>query len=321
MQVRDRIASLTVPFLLLAPALAVAEYPERPIRVIIPFSAGGGTDVHLRLMQDRLDAALGTNIVIENRGGAGGTIGCGIAAQASPDGYTLLLTSASYTFAPNFYKNLQYDAVKSFEPITNLAQAPLVLGVHPSVPAKTTKELVELAKKSPGRINYASAGVGSNIFMSTELFSYMAGIKMTQIAYKGGGPATIGLVAGEADVIITALTSAIPNIQQGRMRGLAVTTKERSFVLPDLPTVHESGVPGYDKASWYGLYAPAGVPKNVLDRIYSAFSKVLKDPVIIKRLKDQGSAPVGNPPAEFKSFVHAELKEWADLIKKMDIKI
>jgi tripartite-type tricarboxylate transporter receptor subunit TctC len=173
--------------------MAVAEFPEKPIRVIITFSDVGGTDVHLRLLQDKLDAALGTSIVIENRGGAGGTIGCGVAAQAAADGYTLLVTSASYTFAPNFYKNLQYDPVKSFDGITNLAQAPLVLGVHPSVPAKSTKELVELAKKNPGKLNYASAGVGSNIFMSTELFSYMAGIKLTQIPYKGGGPATIGV--------------------------------------------------------------------------------------------------------------------------------
>jgi tripartite-type tricarboxylate transporter receptor subunit TctC len=321
MKVRSRAALLILPFPLLVPAMAVAEFPEKPIRVIIPFSAGGGTDVHLRLLQDKLDAALGTSIVIENRGGAGGTIGCGVAAQAAADGYTLLVTSASYTFAPNFYKNLQYDPVKSFDGITNLAQAPLVLGVHPSVPAKSTKELVELAKKNPGKLNYASAGVGSNIFMSTELFSYMAGIKLTQIPYKGGGPATIGLASGEADLIITALTSAVPNIQQGRMRGLAVTTKERSFVLPDVPTVDESGVPGYDKASWYGMYAPAGVPKEIRNKIHAAFAKVLRDPVIVKRLKDQGSVPVGNPQDEFNAFVHAELKEWAELIKKMNIKI
>jgi len=313
-------AAFSLP-LLLVPALAVAEFPEKPIRVIVPFSPGGGTDVHLRLLQDKLEQALGTNIVIENRGGAGGTIGCGVAAQAEPDGYTLLVTSASYTFAPNFYRNLKYDAVKSFDAITNLAQAPLVLGVHPSVPANSTRELVALAKRHPGRVNYASAGVGSNIFMSTELFNYMAGIKMTQIAYKGGGPATIGLISGEADVIITALTSAVPNIKQGRMRGLAVTTKERSEVLPDLPTVDESGVPGYDKASWYGVYAPAGVRKEVIAKVYTSIAKALKDPVITKRLKDQGSLAVGNRPEEFTAFVRAELKEWADLIKKMDIKI
>ena len=317
---RIRAVLFAAPLLLLAPAMAIADYPEKPIRVIIPFSAGGGTDVHLRLMQDKLEQALGTNIVIENRGGAGGTIGCAVAAQAAPDGYTLLVTSASYTFGPNFYKNLGYDPVKSFSPITNLAQAPLVLGVHPSVPAHSVKELVALAKQQPGRLNYASAGVGSNIFMSTELFSYVAKIKMTQIPFKGGGPATIGLVSGEADVIITALTSAVPNIRTHRMRGLAVTTKERSFVLPDTPTVMESGLP-YNKASWYGLYAPAQVPKAIIDKIYAAFSKTLKDPVIIKRLKDQGSVAVGNPPDEFTNFVHAELKEWADLIKKMNIKI
>lgn len=313
-------ALFAVPFLLLAPATAVADYPEKPIRIIIPFAPGGGTDVHLRLMQDKLEEALRTNIVIENRGGAGGTIGCTVAAEAPPDGYALLVTSASYTFAPNFYK-LKFDPVKSFEPITNLAQGPLVLGVHPSVPARSVKDLLALAGKYPGRLNYASAGVGSNIFMSTELFSYMAKIKMTQIAYKGGGPATIGLISGEADVIITALTSAIPQMKQGRMRGLAVTTRERSFVVPDLPTVHESGVPGYDKASWYGLWTPAGVPKDIRDRIYGSFSRTLKDPVVIQRMKEQGSNPVGNPPDEFTKFVHDELREWAKLIKDMNIRI
>lgn len=312
---------LAAPFLLLAPAVAAAVFPEKPIRVIIPFSPGGGTDVHLRLMQDKLEAELRTNLVIENRGGAGGTIGCGIAAAADPDGYTLLVTSASYTFGPNFYRNLKYDPVRSFAPITNLAQAPLVVGVHPSVPAHSVMELIAIAKKHPGRLNYASAGVGSNIFMSTELFSYLAKIKMTQIPFKGGGPATIGLISGEADVIITALTSAVPNMKQSRMRGLAVTTKERSFVVPELPTVIESGVPGYDKASWYGVYAPAAVPKDIINKIYATFAKVLKDPAITRRLKDQGSVAVGNTPQDFTIFVHTELKEWAELIKKMDIKI
>jgi len=314
-------ALMLASFLLLAPAVAVADFPEKPVHIVIPFSPGGGTDVHVRLMQDKLEEVLGTGLVIENRGGAGGTIGCAVAAEAQPDGYTLLVTSASYTFAPNFYKNLRYDPVKSFHSITNLAQAPLVLGVHPSVPANNVKELIALAKKRPGELNYASAGVGSNIFMSTELFNYMAKIKMSQVPYRGGAPATIGLISGETDVIITALTSAVPQIKERRMRGLAVTTKERSFVLPDLPTIHESGVPGYDKAGWYGMYAPAGVPQDIIKKIYASVAKVLKDPVIVRRLKDQGSVAVGNTPNEFTTFVHNELKEWAKLIKDMNIRI
>jgi tripartite-type tricarboxylate transporter receptor subunit TctC len=313
--------SIATALSLLAPAAAFADYPEKPIRVIIPFSAGGGTDVHLRLMQDKLEEVLHTNLIIENRGGAGGTIGCAIAAGADPDGYTLLVTSASYTFAPNFYTNLKYDPVTSFQPITNLAQAPLVLAVHPSVPVRTVKELITLARKHPGKLNYASAGVGSNIFMSTELFTYMARIKMTQVPYKGGGPATIGLVSGEADVIMTALTSAVPQIKEGHMRGLAVTTKERSFVLPDLPTINESGVPGYDKAGWYGMYAPAAVPKLIIDKIYASAAKVLRDPEIARRLKDQGSVAVGNSPKDFTAFVRAELREWAKLIKDMKLNV
>jgi len=301
-----------------APA-AAAGYPEKPIRLLIPFPPGGGTDILARGLQDKLEAALGTSIIIDNRGGAGGTLGVTLAARAAPDGYTLLFTSASYTFAPGLYKDLAYDAIKDFKPITNFAQAPLILNVHPSMPVLSVRELLALARKRPGEIHYASAGVGSNIHMTTELFKYMAKINLLQVPYKGGGPAQIGLISGEVQVLITSIMGAMPHMRSGRMRGLAVTTKQRSPVLPDLPTIDESGVPGYDKAGWYGLFAPAKVPESIITHVYQAMATVLKNSDTVKRLAVEGAVAVGNPPVEFDAFVRAEIAEWSKLIREMNL--
>jgi tripartite-type tricarboxylate transporter receptor subunit TctC len=302
-----------------APSALAAGYPEKPIRLLIPFPPGGGTDILARALQDKLEAALGNSIIIDNRGGAGGTLGCTVAARAAPDGYTLLFTSASYSFAPSLYKDLAYDAVKDFKPITNFAQAPLVLAVHPSLPVLNVKELIALARKRPGDINYASAGRGSNIYMTTELFKYMAKINLVQVPYKGGGPAAVGLISGETQVIITGILGAIPYMRSGRMRGLAVTTKQRSPALPDLPTIDESGVPGYDKPGWFGLFAPAAVPEPIIAQVYGAMAKVLKNPTTVKQLADQGAVAVGNSPEEFGAFVRSEIAEWGKLIREMKL--
>ena len=310
-------AALTAP---LAAAAAAAEaYPQKPIRLLIPFPPGGGTDIIARGLQDKLEAALGASVIIDNRGGAGGTLGVTLAARAAPDGYTLLLTSASYTFAPGLYKNLPYDAIKDFKPITNVAQGPLVLIVHPSMPVSSVRELIALARKRPGEIHYASAGVGSNIHMTTELFKYMAKIDLVQVPYKGGGPASIGLMSGEVQVLITSILSSVPHIRSGRMRGLAVTTKERSPVLPDMPTIDEAGVPGYTKAGWYGLFAQAAVADSIVNYVYQAVAKVLKDPDTAKRLLAEGAVAVGNAPEEFGAFVRAEIAEWSKLIREMKL--
>ncbi len=301
------------------PPVAAAGYPEKPIRLLIPFSPGGGTDILARALQDKLEAALGASVIIDNRGGAGGTIGVTLVARATPDGYTFLLTSASFTFAPGLYKDLPYDAVKDFKPITMFAQAPLILAVHPSVPVLSLRDLLALARKRPGELRYASAGVGSNIFMTTELFLYMAKVKMMQIPYRGGGPATIGLITGETQVIITGILGALPHMKSGRMRGLAVTTKERSPALPDLPTIDEAGVPGYDKGGWTGFFAPAAVPAPIIRQVYERVAKVLKDPETAKTLAAQGSVTVGNTPEEFAAFVRAEIAEWSKLIREMKL--
>jgi tripartite-type tricarboxylate transporter receptor subunit TctC len=309
---------LAATLALLAPS-APAAYPEKPIRLIVPFAPGGGTDLLGRFVADRLTGVLGTAIVIDNRGGASGTIGAAMAARAAPDGYTFLFTSASYTFNPNFYRDLPYDPVKDFKPITMFGSSPNILVVHPSMPVKSVKELVALARKHPGEILYGSAGRGSNIHLTAELFLYMAGIKMAQVPYKGAGPAQIALMSGEVQVLLPGFQSAYPFIKSGRMRALGVTTKQRAELLPDVPTIDEAGVRGYDKSAWFGLFAPAAVPDPIISHVYQAVAKVLKNPETVKRLAAEGAVAGGQPPAEFTAFVHQELTAWAKLIREMKL--
>lgn len=302
-----------------SPAFAADGYPQKPVRLVVPFSPGGGTDLLARAVSDRLTEVLGVTIIIDNRPGAGGTIGAALAAQAAPDGYTYLFTSASYTFAPNFYRDLPYDPLKDFKPITMFGSLPNILAVHPSMPVKNVKELLALARKRPGEILYGSAGRGSNVHLTTELFLYMARIKLTQVPYKGMGPAQIGLLSGEVQVLLPAFQSIFPFVKSGQVRALAVTTKQRSPLLPDLPTIDEAGVPGYDKSAWFALFAPAAVPEPIISRMYQAVARVLKDPVIVKRLAAEGAVARGQPPAEFDAFVRAELTAWAKLIREMKL--
>jgi len=313
-------ASLLAPAAALFALSAAAAYPEKPVRLIVPFSAGGATDVLARALSNKLEKALGATIVVDNRGGAGGTLGAGIAARTPPDGYTLMLTSPSYAFTPTIYgKKLPYDALKDFTPITIMASVPHVVVVHPSMPVKNFQQLVALARKRPGEILFSSGGQGSNIHLSTELFAYRANIKLLHVPYKGGGPGMIALMSGEVQLMLPAITPALPFIKSGRMRALAATSKERSPALPNLPTLNESGLPGFDKAYWAGLFAPSGVPQPIVDHIYQAAVKALRDPEIVKWLNAQGARPVGNPPPEFKAFVRSEIKAWAKLIREMKL--
>jgi len=301
-------------------SLATAAYPDKPVRLIIPFSAGGATDVLARALANSFEKTLGANIIVDNRGGAGGTLGAGVAARTPPDGYTLMLTSPSYTFTPTIYgKKLPYDALKDFTPITIMASVPHVVVVHPSMPVKDFKQFRALARKHPGEILFSSGGRGSNIHLTTELFSYKAGIKLLHVPYKGGGPGMIALMSGEVQVMLPAITPALPFIKSGRMRALAVTSKDRSPALPNLASLNESGLPGFDKYYWAGLFAPAGVPQPILDHIYQSASKALKDPKIVKWLNAQGARPVGNPPPEFQAFVRSEIEAWRKLIREMKL--
>jgi tripartite-type tricarboxylate transporter receptor subunit TctC len=301
------------------PVAAADDYPQRSIRVIIPFSPGGGTDLLMRALQDRLDRALGVSVLIDNRPGAGGTIGVTLASRAAPDGYTLLVTSASFTFAPGLYKDLAYDAINDFKPLSMLTQQPLILAVHPSMPVKSVQELIDLARKRPKEIAYASAGVGSNLHMTTELFKYMAKIDMKQVQYKGGGPALLALIGGEVGVSFTGVLSSKPFRKSGQLRPLAVTTKTRSPAVPDLPTIDEAGVPGYDKGGWTGMFAPSKVPDPIIGRVYKAVSEVLKDPEAAKQLAGDGLVAVASSPPEFTRFVRAEIAEWSKLIQEMKL--
>jgi tripartite-type tricarboxylate transporter receptor subunit TctC len=316
----DRIACASLfaaLFALSQPPAVGAGYPEKPVRLVIPFSPGGGTDLLCRAIQDRLERALGVGILIDNRTGAGGTIGVNYAAHSAPDGYTLLVTSASFTFAPGLYNDLPFDAIKDFRALSMLTQQPLILAVHPSMPAKSVKELVALARKIPGKIFYGNAGVGSNLHMTTELFKYMAKIDLTPVQYKGGGPALIALLTGEIQVAFTGILSSKPFRKSGQVRALAVSTKERSPAVPDLPSIHEAGVPGYDKGGWTGMFAQSQVPEAIVARIYQAVTKVMKDPDAVKKLAEDGLVAVASPPQEFSKFVQTEITEWSKLVDEM----
>lgn len=310
------VALITLPAL---SAVAADAYPLKPIRLVIPFAPGGGTDLMARAVSDKLGETLGTTVIIDNRSGAAGTIGAALVARAAPDGYTFLFTSAAYTFTPSLYKDLPYDPLKDFKPITMFGSSPNILVVHPSLPAKSVKELIALARKRPGEINFGSGGHGSNIHLTTELFTYMAKIKLAHVPYKGAGPGQIALMSGEVEVLLPAFQSSLPFVRSGRMRALAVTTRQRSPLLPELPTIDEAGVPGYDKAAWFGLFAPAAVPDTIVDRVYQATAKALKSPDVAKRFAAEGAVPRGQSPAEFDGFVRSEIAEWAKLIREMKL--
>ena len=245
------------------PGYPADAFPQKPVRLVIPFAPGGGTDILARAVSDKLAETLGATIVIDNRPGAGGTLGSALVAQAAPDGYTFLFTSASYTFNPNFYK-LTYDPLKDFKPVTMFGSSPNLLIVHPSLPVKSVKELLALARKRPGDINAGHAGRGSNIHLTTALFLHKAKIKVTEVPYKGGGPSQIALMSGEIQMLLPSITSALPFVKSGRMRAIGVTSRKRAPLLPNVPTIEESGVPGYVKVGWYALFAPAAVIAGML---------------------------------------------------------
>ena len=315
------VSLVTTLFASFAPSASAAGYPEKPIRLLIPFAPGGGTDLLARALQDKLERTLGVPVFVDNRTGAGGTIGFTQAARAAPDGYTYLVTSASFTFVPGLYRNLPFDAIKDFKPVSMLTTQPLILGVHPSLPVKSVKDLVALARKRPKDLFYGSAGVGSNLHMTTELFKYMAKINLVPVAYKGGGPALIALITGEVQVGFMGVLSSKPFRTSGQVRPLAVTTKRRSPAVPDLPTLDEAGVRGYDKGAWTGMFAPARVPEVMIDRMYDAVVKVMKDPEAVKRFAEDGLVATASSPAEFTAFVHAEIAEWSKLVQDMKLPI
>ena len=299
--------------------VSAQNYPNKPIRFIVPFAPGGIADVVARIITPKLSESLGQPIVIDNRGGAGGTLGTDIAAKSLPDGYTFVVPAASHTTTPSLYSKLSFDPVKDFVAVAQVVSAPWALVVHPSVQAKSVKEFIELAKSKPGQLNFGSAGNGSSNHLAGELFNIMAGVKTVHVPYKGSGPAMVDLLGGHLSFMFDAINTSIEHIQAGNLRPLAVSTLKRSRIAPDLPTISESGVPGYESATWIGILAPAGTPKEIVTRLNNEIVKVLKLPEIRDRLSKQGTEPVGSTPEEFDKFVKAEIAKWAKVIKDAGI--
>ena len=297
------------------------KYPDKLVRLLVPFAPGGGTDILARFMSAKLSDNLGVSVVIENRGGAGGTLGTELAARSAPDGYTILFTSASHSFNSSLYTKLGYDALKDFAPITLVALVPHLLVVHPSLPVKNVKELVSLARQRPGEIFYGSGGAGSSVHLAAVLFITTAKVDMTHVPYKGGGPAMIGVMAGEASVMFPTMQSALPHVKSGRLRVLAISTATRSPAVPEIPTIAESGVPGYDATGWYGMLAPTGTPQAVIDRLHAEVVKILAQPDIKQRLASEGAVAVGNTPAQFDKFIRDEIAKWAKIIRDLKLKV
>jgi tripartite-type tricarboxylate transporter receptor subunit TctC len=294
-----------------------AEYPIRPITLIVPYPAGGITDIVARNVGEKLSASLGQPVVIENKAGAGGTIGAESAARANPDGYTLFLgTSATNGTNPSTITNLRYKPATDFAPIALLASAPLLIVVHPAVPANTVSEFIAYAKANPNRINYATTGTGGSIHLTTEQFAIMTGLKMNHVPYKGSAPAETDLMGGHVQVMFDNVPSAAPLAQAGKVKSLAITSEKRSALVPDIPTVAESAVPGFDSSSWIALYAPAKTPSEIIKKLNTAINVVLKDPNLLTAFSKSGLDPQGGSAEVLANFQDKEIKKWAEVVQK-----
>jgi tripartite-type tricarboxylate transporter receptor subunit TctC len=312
--------SVALVFFAVATVSASDPYPSKPIRLIIPFPPGGSNDIVGRLIAAKLSESLGKQVVVDNRGGAGGVLGTEMASKTAPDGYTLLIASAAYAFNPALYK-LPFDPVKAFTPIAKLGSGPNSLTVHPSVPANSVKELIALAKQKPGQLINACAGVGSFQHMGTELFKMMAGIDFKIMQFKGGGPAMIDQLGGHSHFSLGSLIQTMPHVQSGKFRILGTGGSKRSSILPHVPTIAEAGVPGYEATNWWGILAPAGTPAPVVDRLSREIKTLLASPDIQKLFLNEGADVDYLGPAEFGPFIAAEITKWAKVVKEANIKV
>ena len=306
-----------------AGAHAQAAWPDRPVRVIVPFPASGATDLVARVVTQRVAQDLGQQMVVDNRPGAGGTIGTTEAAKASADGYTLLLTTSStHAISPHLMPRLAYDPRKDFTPVAHLADAPSVLLVTNSLPVKSVAELVAYGKANPGKLNYATSGNGTIVHLNTAAFSAQAGIEMMHVPYKGTALAIPDLVAGQTHVLFDSLPTGMPHAKNGRLRALAVTSPKRSSLAPELPTMAESGLPGYSSVTWFGVYLPAGAPPALVDRIHKAFAKAIQSPEVAEGLAKLGVEPAApSTPAKFAAMVQADSARWAAVIRQHKITV
>ena len=304
-----------------AAAATAQAYPSRPIRIVVPFGAGGGADLVTRFLAQRMTTALGTSVVVDNRPGGGGLIGTQIVATAAPDGYTLVEASATTLAVVPMMTKAPYDALRDLAPITMMGAQPHVVVVHPSVPVKSLQELIAYAKAKPGTLNYASSGNGGPNHLGTELFKLDAGIQMTHIPYKGNGPALTDLLGGQVQVSLLTVAPSLPHIKAGKLRALAATSPDRLPVLPDLPTVAELGFPNYEVRSWYGLLAPARTPRPIIARLHQEIASILKQPDAVEALKAQGVDPIGNTPSEFAAHIRNEITRWGRVVKALGLRL
>ena len=320
MQALRHFLALSLALMASAPAMAQQKYPAKPVHIIVPFAPGGGSDFIARFAAQRLTEALGSQVIVENRPGAGGLLGIEQGVRADPDGYTLTLIASSYTVNAALYP-LKYDPLADITPLVQISQGPMIIVANPKFPAKTTKELIALAKQKPGSINFASAGQGSITHMVVELFQSMAGIKMNHVPYKGTSPALTDTISGQTDILFSSTATALPHVKSGRLRAIAVTTAKRLPAEPEVPAVAESGVPGFDVVLWHGLIGPKNLPRPVVERINGEVNKMLKSKDTAAQLETDGVAPAGGSDKQFRDQIAKEIALWKDVVAKTGVKV
>ncbi len=304
-----------------APALAQQPYPAKPIRLIVPLAPGGPSDIMARTVAQKSSEHLKQTVIVDNRPGASATIGTEIAAKSPPDGYTIILVSNTIAINPSLFAKLPYDTLRDLTPVSLLATAPYILGVHPSLPVNTVKQLIALAKARPGELNHASGGHGTGPHLGMEVFRLRTGIKIVHITYKGGGPAMNDFIAGHTQVYMANMIAAYPQVKNGRMRALAVTSEQRAVAAPDLPTVAESGLPGFNEGGQHGILAPAGVPWDIISKLHKEFVKTMNTPEVKGRLQSEGGQVVANTPEQYGAIIRAEIEKWSKVIKSAGIRV
>jgi len=310
---------------LLAPCAVCAQspadsYPVRPVRIVVGLAPGGATDIQARLFAQKLSENIGRSFVVENRTGAGGTIAYAQVAKAPPDGYTLLAVASGFSISPAIYSKLTYDPIRDLAPISLVVQAPLLMLAHPSLPVKSVKQLLAMARARPGVLDFGSAGHGTSTGMALEMFRTLANLKVTHVPYKGTGQALIETISGQVHAIFGNPLSSLQHVKSGRLRGLGVTTAQRSKVFPDLPTVAESGVPGYETSTWFAMLAPAGTPAPIINKVNAELVKTLKSRDVLDRLAPDGGEPVGSTPEQFRDHLAREIARWRRVVKDAGIK-
>ena len=296
-------------------------YPNRPLRIVVPFPPGGGTDIGTRIVAQKLQEAWGQAVIVENKPGAAGIVGTELTAKSAPDGYTFMMGNiGTHAINVSLYKKLAYDPVKDFAPVSMVADLPLLLLVHPSVPANSVKELIALAKSQPGKLNFSSSGAGGSMHVAAELFKSMTGVDMVHIPYKGGAPAVADLLSGQVALSFSTVLETIQHVKAGKVRALAVTNDHRSIALPDLPTIAEAGLPGYQSISWLALFAPAGTPKEIVNKVSAESVRILKLPDVKERLLAQGAEPIGSTPEQLAAILSADIAKYAKVIRESGYK-